>query len=36
VFWIGVFPGLTETMLDFIAETAKQFVAQVAEGLKVL
>ena len=36
VFWIGVYPGLTEPMLDFIAETAKQFVAQVADGLKVL
>ncbi len=36
VFWIGVYPGLTEPMLDFIAETAKQFVAQAAGGLKVL
>jgi CDP-6-deoxy-D-xylo-4-hexulose-3-dehydrase len=26
VFWIGVYPGLTEPMLDFIAETAKGFV----------
>ena len=36
VFWIGVYPGLTEPMLDFIAETATNFVAHVAEGLKVL
>jgi CDP-6-deoxy-D-xylo-4-hexulose-3-dehydrase len=36
VFWIGVYPGLTEAMLDFIAETATKFVAQAAEGLKVL
>jgi CDP-6-deoxy-D-xylo-4-hexulose-3-dehydrase len=36
VFWIGVYPGLTEAMLDFIAETATKFVAQEAEGLKVL
>jgi len=36
VFWIGVYPGLTEPMLDFIAETATKFVAQVAEGLTVL
>jgi CDP-6-deoxy-D-xylo-4-hexulose-3-dehydrase len=28
VFWIGVFPGLTEPMLDFIAETATKFVHQ--------
>jgi CDP-6-deoxy-D-xylo-4-hexulose-3-dehydrase len=26
VFWIGVYPGLTEPMLDFIAETATKFV----------
>jgi CDP-4-dehydro-6-deoxyglucose reductase, E1 len=36
VFWIGVYPGLTEEMLDFIAKTAVEFVAQVGEGLKVL
>ena len=28
VFWIGVYPGLTEPMLDFIAETATKFVHQ--------
>ena len=26
VFWIGVFPGLTTEMLDFIAKTATEFV----------
>jgi len=36
VFWIGVYPGLTEPMLDFIAEVMTKFVAHVAEGLKVL
>jgi CDP-6-deoxy-D-xylo-4-hexulose-3-dehydrase len=36
VFWIGVYPGLTEEMLDFIAKTAVEFVSQVGEGLKVL
>ena len=37
VFWIGVFPGLTEPMLDYIADTAKAFAAEKAEvGLKVL
>ena len=36
VFWIGVFPGLTEPMLDFIASTAIDFVAHAREGLKVL
>ena len=30
VFWIGVFPGLTEPMLDFIAKTAMEFVSQAA------
>ncbi len=28
VFWLGVFPGLTEAMLDYIADTAKAFVAE--------
>ena len=28
VFWIGVYPGLTTPMLDFIAETASAFVEQ--------
>jgi CDP-6-deoxy-D-xylo-4-hexulose-3-dehydrase len=28
VFWIGVYPGLTEPMLDFIAKTASEFVGQ--------
>ncbi len=30
VFWIGVYPGLTEPMLDFIAKTASEFVNQAA------
>jgi len=36
VFWIGVFPGLTEPMLDFIASTIITFVEQAQGGLKVL
>jgi CDP-6-deoxy-D-xylo-4-hexulose-3-dehydrase len=37
VFWLGVFPGLTRPMLDYIAETAKAFAAQsAAKVLKVL
>jgi CDP-6-deoxy-D-xylo-4-hexulose-3-dehydrase len=36
VFWIGVFPGLTEEMLDFIAKTAMEFVATVKSGLAVV
>jgi CDP-4-dehydro-6-deoxyglucose reductase, E1 len=28
VFWIGVYPGLTEPMLDFVAKTASEFVNQ--------
>ena len=36
VFWIGVFPGLTKEMLDFIAKTATEFVEQVKAGLVVV
>jgi CDP-4-dehydro-6-deoxyglucose reductase, E1 len=36
VFWIGVFPGLTNEMLDFIAKTAIEFVEQAKSGLKVV
>jgi len=36
VFWIGVFPGLTEEMLDFIAKTAMEFVATAKSGLAVV
>lgn len=27
VFWIGVYPGLTDTMLDFVAKTILDFIA---------
>src|ERR1039458_7101437 len=33
VFWIGVFPGLTKEMLDFIVKTATDFVGTVKSGL---
>ena len=37
VFWLGVFPGLTEPMLDYIAETAMAFAAEKASApMKVL
>ncbi|MDQ2833197.1 MAG: lipopolysaccharide biosynthesis protein RfbH [Acidobacteriota bacterium] len=36
VFWIGVYPGLTEPMLRFIVETATHFVENASKGLKVL
>ena len=36
VFWIGVFPGLTPEMLDFIAKTAMDFVGTAKEGLVVV
>ncbi|AEU37642.1 lipopolysaccharide biosynthesis protein RfbH [Granulicella mallensis] len=36
VFWIGVFPGLTNEMLDFIAKTAIEFVEQAKAGLVVV
>jgi CDP-6-deoxy-D-xylo-4-hexulose-3-dehydrase len=28
VFWVGVYPGLTAPMLDFVAATIKGFIAQ--------
>jgi CDP-6-deoxy-D-xylo-4-hexulose-3-dehydrase len=28
VFWVGVYPGLTSPMLDFVAETIAEFVAR--------
>jgi CDP-6-deoxy-D-xylo-4-hexulose-3-dehydrase len=37
VFWIGVFPGLTKEMLDFIVKTMTEFASAVsARELKVL
>ena len=36
VFWIGVFPGLTPVMLDYIAKTMMDFVANSKSGLKVV
>ena len=37
VFWLGVFPGLTEPMLDYIAGTAIAFAEEKARsGLKVM
>jgi CDP-4-dehydro-6-deoxyglucose reductase, E1 len=28
VFWVGVYPGLTQPMLDFVAATIAGFIAQ--------
>jgi CDP-6-deoxy-D-xylo-4-hexulose-3-dehydrase len=36
VFWIGVYPGLTKEMLDFIVKTASDFVAAKKSGLVVV
>jgi CDP-6-deoxy-D-xylo-4-hexulose-3-dehydrase len=36
VFWIGVYPGLTLEMLDFIVKTATEFVAAAKSGLTVV
>ena len=36
VFWIGVFPGLSEAMLDFIVKTATEFVEVAKSGLVVV
>ncbi len=33
VCWIGVYPGLTEPMLDFMAQTVTEFVGQAKAGL---
>ena len=33
VFWIGVYPGLTAEMLDFVADTVTKFVMQHRAGL---
>jgi len=35
VFWVGVYPGLTTDMLDFMAKTIKDFVAQAKPLLMV-
>ena len=35
VFWIGVYPGLTKTMLDFVAATLAEFAAS-PKGIAVL
>jgi CDP-6-deoxy-D-xylo-4-hexulose-3-dehydrase len=35
VFWIGVYPGLTNAMLDFIVKTASGFVADAKAGLSM-
>ena len=36
VFWIGVFPGLTPPMLDYIAQIMTAFVATAKSGLAVV
>src|SRR5580693_1563960 len=36
VFWIGVYPGLTQEMLDFIVKTTTEFVATAKSGLVVV
>lgn len=35
-FWIGTFPGLTTEMLDYIAATIADFIANARRGLQVL
>ncbi len=35
VFWLGVYPGLTAPMLEFVAETIKRFATCVKGGIKV-
>ena len=33
VFWLGVFPGLTPPMIDYIAEVTREFVVRAKVGL---
>jgi CDP-4-dehydro-6-deoxyglucose reductase, E1 len=35
VLWLGVFPGISEEMLDYVASTIHGFVRQAAVGLNV-
>jgi CDP-6-deoxy-D-xylo-4-hexulose-3-dehydrase len=32
VFWIGIYPGLSESMLDYVADTIGAFVAAQKSG----
>src|ERR1700723_2965991 len=34
VFWIGVFPGLTKPMLDYVADAFGDFVAEATTGIR--
>jgi CDP-6-deoxy-D-xylo-4-hexulose-3-dehydrase len=36
VFWIGVYPGLTTAMLDYVVETMVAFVETAKSGLVVV
>jgi CDP-6-deoxy-D-xylo-4-hexulose-3-dehydrase len=36
VFWIGVFPGLSNQMLDFIAWSMTEFINVAASGLQIV
>jgi len=36
VFWIGVYPGLTKQMLDFIITTMTSFIASAQGDLKII
>ncbi len=36
VFWIGVYPGLTKEMLDFIAQSMIQFAKAARVGLQIV
>jgi hypothetical protein len=31
VFWIGVYPGLSSAMLEFVATTIKEFISKALE-----
>jgi CDP-4-dehydro-6-deoxyglucose reductase, E1 len=36
VFWIGVFPGLSNQMLDFVAQSMSEFIKIAASGLQIV
>jgi CDP-6-deoxy-D-xylo-4-hexulose-3-dehydrase len=36
VFWIGVYPGLTQPMLDYVCNVMREFVAEAVAGVRAI
>jgi CDP-6-deoxy-D-xylo-4-hexulose-3-dehydrase len=32
-FWLGVYPGLTDTMVDYVVDSLRLFCAQMLDGV---